>query len=216
MRCIKLHVVAAMVALAAAASQAAAQNLLTDGGFEDATKFTSDGAPFVGFWEAFNGGPGASSVRDNLMPRSGAANAHVAINNVNNTFAGLFQDVPGLIPGQSVAYSGWNKGTPLPFGPGVEYRIEWRNSVSNTEISRTSNLDPGVTADYTKFSRTEVVPAGVDTARAVYAIQTFGGTTDTGDIFLDDFSVRVVPEPASLALLGLAGAALVGMRRRMA
>lgn len=214
MRCIRLIPLAALVAVALASSQAAAQNLLTDPSFEDPSKYTADGPPFVGSYEAFNGGAGTFSVNDTLGPRTGQRNAHLGIDNSNNNFAGFFQDVPGLAAGQSIVYSGWNKADSAPFGPGAEFRIEWRNSVSNTEISRTSNLDPGLTTDYTKFSRTEVVPAGVDTARVVYAIQTFGGTTDTGQVFLDDMSVTRVPEPSTVALLALAGAAGLGLRRR--
>src|SRR5688572_11597098 len=134
MKCIRVTLFATL-AVALAASQAAAQNLLTDPGFEDPSKYTMDGAPFVGFWEAFSQGPGATSVQDGLMPRNGAGDAHIGINNVNNSFAGLFQDVP-VIAGQIVTYSGWHKADAAPLGPGVEHRIEWRNSVSNTEISR--------------------------------------------------------------------------------
>ena len=40
-------------------------------------------------------------------------------------------------------------------------RIEWRNSGSNTEISRTPNLTPVPGAAYSPFSLTAAVPAGV-------------------------------------------------------
>jgi hypothetical protein len=96
----------------------------------------------------------------------------------------------------------------------VEIRIEWRDSVNNVEISRTPNLTPVPTSDYTQFSLTAAVPAGADTARAVYAIQTFStNPLGNGTVYLDDFSF-VIPEPASMALLGLGGLALVGIRRR--
>jgi len=36
----------------------------------------------------------------------------------------------------------------------------------------------------------------------------------TGDLFIDDVSVTVIPEPASLALLGLGGAVMLSGRRR--
>lgn len=192
-------------------SHAAAQNMFVNPGFEDAATFTSDGPPFVGSWEAFSGGAGSFSQRDDVMPRSGGFSAHLGIDNVDNTFAGLFQDV-AVLPGQQVTFSGWNKADSSPFGPGAEFRIEWRDAAA--ELSRTSNLDPGLTDVYTQFSRTETVPAGAIFARAVYAIQTFGGTTNTGHAFLDDLSFTIVPEPATTALIGLAGAALVAVRRR--
>jgi hypothetical protein len=213
MKCSRVVLTMALAFVALAASQAAAQNLLTDPGFEDPTKFTMDGAPFVGFWEAFNGG-GPTSVQDGVMPRSGAGDAHLTVNNHNNNFAGFFQDVP-VAAGQILTYSGWNKADALPFGPGLEYRIEWRNAAGNNEVGRTPNFVPVVTTEYTPFSTVQVVPAGADLARVVYAIQTFGGTSDTGQVFLDDFSVTVIPEPATMALAGLAGtAAFVALGRR--
>jgi hypothetical protein len=204
-----------LVAAAIWCPQVTAQNLLTDGGFEDPSKFTSDGAPFVGFWEAFNGGAGSFSVNDTLSPRTGARDAHPGITASNNNFAGLFQDVP-VIAGDSYTYSGWHKSVNSnPAEYVTEARFEWRNSVSNTEISRNQIL-PIAGLQYTQFSLTLPVPAGADTARVVYAIQTFSdtGTVNTGDVFLDDFSVTRVPEPSTFVLAGLGGLALLWKRRK--
>jgi len=202
----------AMAVVLMAASQADAQNLLGNPGFEDPV--VSAPGPFAGRWEPFNGGAGSSSVGDGLMPRTGAGNLHLGITATNNTFAGAFQDVLGLSPGQLVTFSGWHKSASDPAGYVSEYRIEWRDAT--TEVSRTSNLTPVATADYTQFSRTETVPAGANTARVVYAIQTFSdaGTANTGDVFLDDMSFTRIPEPATVGLAGMAGLALVAMRRR--
>jgi hypothetical protein len=50
------------------------------------------------------------------------------------------------------------------------------------------------------------VPIGADTARVVYAIQSFGPEpTDTGLVYVDDVVFAAVPEPAEMSL-GLAGA----------
>jgi hypothetical protein len=198
-----------------AASQASAQNLLTNPGFEDAATFTQDGPPFVGSWEAFNGSAGSFSIRDDVMPRTGGFDAHLAINGANNDFAGLFQDVP-ITAGMTYTFSGFHKSANLnPADYVTEARFEWRNSVSNTEVSRNQIL-PVATAQYTPFSLTFVAPAGADTARVTYAIQTFTdtGSTNTGVVFLDDFSLLKVPEPSALALLGLGGVSLLRVRRR--
>ncbi len=179
--------------------------------FED--PLTSDGPPFVGFWEAFQGA-GAISTSSTAMPRTGEQHVDLSID-IANTFAGVFQDIPNLTAGDTYNFSGWHKTISDPLNVLPEVRIEWRDSVANVEISRTPNLSPIPTSDYTQFLLTAVVPAGADTARAVYAIQSFipGGGSST--VFLDDFSFQV-PEPTTMTLLGLSGLAFVGLRRRRA
>jgi hypothetical protein len=203
-------VVPALIVVALSAPYATAQNLLANPGFEDPV--TADGPPFVGSWEAFQGG-GPLSQNSTTMPRSGAQHLELFINNQANNFAGAFQDVPNLVPGQSATFSGWHKLVSGGAG-GTEIRIEWRNSVSNTEVSRTPNLVPPITSDYTQFSLVAVVPAGADLARPVYAIQSFGGPP-TQQVFVDDASFTVIPEPTSLAMC-LVGLVLHVRRRRQA
>ena len=96
----------------------------------------------------------------------------------------------------------------------AEIRIEWRNSVANIEVGRTPNLIPALTGAYELFTLSTTVPAGADTARVVYAIQTFtGGPTNNGTVFIDDLSY--VPAPGTLAF-ALGGLGLAGLRRRRA
>jgi len=214
MQCAGFALLAALTAAVLWCSQARAQNLLTDGSFENPALFTADGPPFVGSWEAFNGGAGTSAVNDTLSPRTGARDAHLNITATNNSFAGLFQDIP-VTPGQVYTYSGFHQSANAnPADYVTEARFEWRNSVSNTEVSRNQVL-PIAGAAYSPFSLTFAAPAGADTARIVYAIQTFSdtGTTNTGNVFLDDFSVTVAPEPSTLALATLVTLGGLGSRR---
>lgn len=197
--------------------QATAQNLLANPGFEDPV--TTDGYPFVGSWEAFNGGAGTSAGNSNITPRSGAMDARLLIANTDNTFAGLFQDVPNLTAGQHVTFSGFHMSPSVPLDLTSEVRIEWRTNTNNdatsTEVSRTPNSNPvaGLNS-YVPFSLEADVPAGATVARCVYAIQTFsGGPTNNGTVFLDDFSVTV-PEPSSTAMIGLGLLGLARSRRR--
>jgi hypothetical protein len=189
-----------------------AANLLVNPGFED--PITTDGPPFVGFWEGFNGG-GASAVNSSLQPLSGVQSLRLDITTTPNTFAGAFQDVPGLTAGIEYSVSGWHMTTSSPLSLGVEIRIEWRNSGSNTEISRTPNATPVPGASYSPFDFSAVVPAGADVARVVYAVQSFS-TNPLGDgtVFVDNMSFSVVPEPSSIALLGLGGLVLWAARRK--
>ena len=202
--------VAIVLVVGASAAPRALANALANPGFEQPV--TTDGPPFVGSWEAFNGGAGTLSANSNNVPRSGVGHLILAINNTDNTFAGVFQDVPNLTPGTPVVFSGWNMTTTSPLGLTPEVRIEWRNSAGNTEVSRTPNLNPTPGAQYTPFTLASVVPAGADTARVVYAIQTFGPEpSNSGTVFVDDTSF--VPEPATPLLLAVAGLAF-GLRRR--
>jgi hypothetical protein len=189
-----------------------AANLLVNPGFED--PITQDGPPFIGFWEAFNS-TGSTAVNSTLLPRTGAQSLQLSINNTINTFAGAFQDVGGLAPGMSFSLGGWHATTSSPLSLGVEVRIEWRNSISNTEISRTPNATPIPGATYAQFGFDGLVPAGADTARIVYAIQSFStNPLGNGTVYVDDMSFTVVPEPSSIALLSVGGLALLGFRRR--
>lgn len=203
----------AVILVAAAATQAQAQNLLVNAGFED--PITTDGPPFIGFWEGFNAGAGSGAGNDATMPRTGAQHANLNITGVDNSFAGVFQDVGGLVAGQTGTFSVWHKTPSNPLDIGVEVRIEWRDSVNNVEIARTPNATPVPGSEYSLFSLAADVPAGADTARLTYAIQSFGPEpTNTGIVYLDDASFTIVPEPASIALVGLAGLAGVTKRRR--
>jgi hypothetical protein len=196
--------------VATVGSWASAQNLFDNPGFE--LPITMDGAPFDDNWEGFTGGA-PLSLNSSTMPRSGAQHLELFINNLGNSFAGAFQDVPNLVPGQVATFSGWHKLASGASG-GSEVRIEWRNSISDTEVTRTMNLVPPTGPDYTEFSLTATVPAGADLARSVYAIQSFGGVL-TQQVFVDDASFTVVPEPTSLALGAPAGMVLLVCRRRL-
>ena len=209
MKTINRFGVAALLVCALLASRASAQNLFANPGFEE--PITSDGPPFIGFWEGFSGGAGASAANSSVNPRSGAMHLDLTINNVDNSFAGVFQDVV-VTPGQTAVFEGWHLTTAPPLGLVNELRIEWRNSVSNTEIGRTANFSPVPTATYSPFSISGVVPAGADLGRVVYAIQTFTGTSNTGTVFVDDVSLTV-PEPTALSMLGLGAVAILRRRR---
>src|ERR1041384_232630 len=159
----KQPLLAAALAFLSLASSALSANLVVNPGFE--APITSDGPPFVGFWEGFNGGAGASAANSSLMPLSGSQSLRLAIVNTDNTFAGVFQDIPGVTPGAGYSFSGSHVTTSSPLDLTVEVRIEWRNSGSNIEVSRTPHLNPVPGQVYSPFDLPVTVPVGADTAR---------------------------------------------------
>jgi hypothetical protein len=207
MKCLSYFIAAAVAAVSVGASQASA-NLLTDPSFE--SPITQDGPPFVGSWEGFQGG-GASAANGSSMPRTGAMEVDLGLTTIN-TFAGVFQDVP-VTPLSPVTFSGWHKAGTAPLSLGTEIRIEWQDATDAHEVSRTPNLTPVATSDYTQFVLSTSAPANAAFARVVYAIQSFStAPLGNGKVFIDDFSVTV-PEPASVCLLGLGVVGLIGLCR---
>lgn len=203
----------ALLALTLApAPRAGAQNLLANPGFEDPV--TYDGAPFVGSWEAFSGGPGASAANAAANPRTGASHLDLNIANTDNTFAGVFQDVP-VTPGRTYTLAGWNRTPSSPLDLDAEVRIEWRSAAADAEVARTPNLNPLPGPAYAPFALTATAPANADLARVVYAIQTFtGGPTNNGQVFVDDLSFAAVPEPGAVVLIGFSGIGALRRSRR--
>ncbi|MEO0529003.1 MAG: hypothetical protein AAF266_00350 [Planctomycetota bacterium] len=208
----KVRVVAvtlsAFALMVAGTQQAIAGNLLTNPGFETAP-FVDDGSG-VGKWQPFaDGSMGNTSEIGSLMPRTGANAAELNLVNANG-FAGFFQDIPA-VPGFDAEWSVWAKDALGGGGAAIEMRIEYRDSVANSEVSRTGNLVPTLTTDYELVTLTDTVPAGADTARVVFAVQSFGAAPPIS-VYVDD-AFATAPEPTTAVMAGLAGLALAARRR---
>ena len=100
---------ALMTAIVVVASPAMAQNLLDNPGFDD--PITSNGPPFDDNWEGFSGNAAATAANSTNQPRTGAQHLALSILNVDNPFAGAFQNGPGMVAGNTVTFSVWQKTT---------------------------------------------------------------------------------------------------------
>ena len=203
---LKIAVVA--MALAGGAAQA---NLLSDPSFEGGIVY--DGSPAFGGWDGFSSTAGTSSGAGfgTGAARTGSQQATLFTTAANH-FAGIYQDV--LIgAGSIVEFDIWHQAVQGSNGQGVRVRLEYRDSLRDVEIGRTPNAKPSsLGASYELFSITGVVPAGADTVRATYAINSSGGVAHQR-LYLDDAALRVVPEPATLGLLGLISGGIWFKRR---
>lgn len=185
--------------------------LLVDGGLEGALTF--DGPPFVGTWEGFSGSAGATSAFSGTNVRTGAQSLELIIAGDAGSFTGAFQDV--AIPASAIGSMSWFSGYHLNVGDagGSEFRIEWRDA-GGVEFAREQSTVSATGSVFEEFIIPATIPAGADTARIVYAIQSFGAALNQ-TVFVDDlnFNIAPVPEPTT-ALLALLGVAPLARRRR--
>jgi hypothetical protein len=210
----KRNLLAALVVLTLGASSALAQNALKNPSFEDPTIDTGSA---IGKWFRFDSGAGGDSVESTVDPLTGAR--HIALSTIGaNQFAGVFQTLenpalPGgarpIGPGAVVTFSGFHHAVGAT-NQTSELKIEWTGAPQN----RVDIINVAV-GPYLPFLHSGVAPAGTTGATITYAISTFGpGQNTTALVHIDDFLVTVVPEPATMGMIGMSALGLVGVARR--
>ena len=204
------NLLAALAVFMLIASQATAQNLVDNPSFEDPTVSTGSANDV---WFRFGSGANGTSSESTVMPRTGSR--HIALQLVGpNQFAGVFQNLNMTInPGQIVNFTGFARNaTGAAFNATQEIKLEWQGT-PNPPQNRLDDLTLGST--YEMFSHTGVAPAGTTGLVVTYALSSFGaGQSGDSLVHLDDITVTIVPEPATVGLVGLGSLGLVAFARR--
>jgi len=188
-------------------AHASAQNLVENPSFEDPT-VTMGSANDV--WFRFGSGGNGFANESTTMPRTGSR--HIELGLIGpNQFAGVFQNLNMTInPGDVINMTGWvRNASGAPFNATQEIKLEWQGAAQN----RLDVLTLG--SDYEMFSHTGVAPAGTTGLVVTYAISSFGaGQNGNSLVHLDDVTVTLVPEPATLSALAIGALALLRRKRQ--
>jgi hypothetical protein len=204
-----MKLLAALAILTLGALQASAQNLVENPSFEDPTV---DMGSANDVWFRFGSGAGGTSTESTVAPRTGAR--HIALQLVGtNQFAGVFQNLNRLVnPGDVVTFSGWARSaSTAPFAATQEIKLEWQGT-PNPPQNRVDVLTLG--SSYEQFTHMGVAPAGTTGLVVTYAISSFGAGQGDTTVHLDDITVTLIPEPATVGMFGLGALGLVRMARR--
>jgi hypothetical protein len=206
-----LAALAAVSALALGFSTAHAQNVLANPSFEDPTVDTGSANDVWFRFDSDGAGNAQVSAESTVMPRTGSR--HIELSMIgSNQFAGVFQNINQVVnPGQKVTFTGWHKAADLPFNATVELKLEWQGS-PNPPQNRVDVLTMG--GDYEQFMHMGVAPAGTTGLVVTYAISSFGAGQGDARVFIDDFSATIIPEPATVGMMGASFAGLALVRRR--
>jgi hypothetical protein len=135
----------------------------------------------------------------------------------------LFQDNPAT-PGLTYILTGWAGAEANALMADAIFAVEFLDGfgaeipASGAELSLLPTLvtPNGEAFNYKQYTVSAVAPAGVVSVRArASMIDGLSNPLGGGQAFvIDDFTLTAVPEPATFALVGLAVAGLIGIRRR--
>jgi hypothetical protein len=210
--------ISALVCFISTFSVSASTNYVTDPGFELGTTAANGG------WTAFNGAvltstghvrTGARAVR---LPAGNGIGAFETISNVAFT-AGTQFDLSawgfvtntmtaGFVGIQATFFNvtgttTQNLGT-VESGPG--------NAIFSNHLDSNSVLNTWIPLDTGVFTAPSTLPI---TYMQIFPLAVNGGSTG-GSIWEDDFSLVIVPEPSTIALVGISLFGVLAMRRRKA
>lgn len=198
------NLMALTAALALASSASAQIELTSNGGFE---------AGDVSDWVSF---PTGDSTFDVTADANSGAWAGEVLNLATGSAAVIKQANLGIgtvSPGQEITISFAAKGT---FGVGGVSFIEFFSELDGGGTSSAEILGTVTPSDtYLPYSFTTTAGPDVSGGVTLQFTATTGAVIDsTAQLFVDDVSVTVIPEPATATLVSLLGLGLTARRRR--
>ena len=213
----RLATLAVMACLAAVSTQARAQNLLTNGSFENtAGTFVNNGQGYMDLGVGATTIPGWT-VTNNAM--SWLSNTNTP--NITTPAGSFFLDLTGS--DDSAPYGGVTQ--TIATNPGGTYTLSLSLGLNRSNAAYNGTKSVSVTAGSlaTTFTLTPLAGAGdqwstfssdFTATAASTAITIIGTSPGTGGAYIGLDNVSVTPEPTTLSALGAMAVALTRRRRR--
>ena len=222
-------------ALIISTSTTQAQNLINPGFETTPAGFTANPITVAGVnqgWATFGGDAGATAGWSDMSgsiysPMSGSGALLETVQPGNNwSPAGAYQIITGITPGQSYTYSIWgltdtaNDVYASTAGVLIQLGFETAALGGASSVENPGNTVglslalPSTQGVWTKYSVTATAPAGFTDAIVYTMFQDNATATSTENLYFDGSSIVPAPEPTTLALAGLGGAAALAMIRR--